>query len=147
MATIQLGPYSSPNVVLSTELNSLAATTGKAVSGALDNGALLNLWADLELSVNFSIAPTAGTVIEVYLLPSIDGGTTYPDGSASVLPQAALYVGGFVVRAVTGVQIMVVRGVVLPPGDYKYLVQNTTNKAFPASGSTMRESTYQMQSV
>jgi hypothetical protein len=147
MATIQLGPYSSPNVVLSTELNSLAATTGKAISAPLDNGALLNLWADLELSVNFSVAPTAGTVIELYLLPSIDGGTTYPDGGTSVLPQSSLYVAGFVVRAVTGVQVMIVRGVVLPPGDYKYLVQNTTNKAFPASGSTVREATYQMQSV
>jgi hypothetical protein len=40
---------------------------------------------------------------------------------------------------------MVIRGVALPPGYYKYLVQNTTNQAFPASGSTLRHNTYQLQ--
>jgi hypothetical protein len=92
-------------------------------------------------------APTVGTVIELYLLPSVDGGTTYPDGSSSILPQTSLYVGGFIVRAVTTAQIMSLRGVALPPGFFKYLVQNTTNQAFPASGSTLRRNPYQLQSV
>ena len=147
MATIQLTPYNAPSDVLTTGLDALGASTGKAITAALDNSGLLNLWADLELSVTFALAPTVNTVVEVYLLPSLDGGTTYPDGSATVLPQAALYVGGFVVRAVTTAQVMILRGVVLPPGFYKYLVQNTTNRAFPASGSTLTQATYQMQSV
>lgn len=150
MATIQLTPYRGVSTVLSTELNSLGATTGKAISAALDNyvsaAPQLDLFADLELAVTFASAPTAGSVVEVYILPSIDG-TVYPDGSTTVLPQSSLYVGGFAVRAVTTAQKLLVRGVAMPPGMFKVLVQNTTNQAFPASGSTVRMNTYQLQSL
>lgn len=150
MTFIQLSPYAGVATVMSTELNALAATTGKAISSELINDELqmpptLNLFSDLELAVDFVSAPTAGTVVELYLLPSIDGGITYPDGSASITPQSSLYVGGFAVRNTTAAQVMVVRGVALPPGHYKYLLQNTTNQPFPASGSTLRQSTYQLQ--
>jgi hypothetical protein len=147
MPEIHLGPYAAVATVMTTELNAIAATTGKAISAAQDNSTDLALWADLELSVDFVSAPTANTVIELYLVPSIDGGTTYADGSSSIVPQAALYVGGFVVRNTTALQIMVIRSIVLPPGFYKWLIQNTTNQAFPATGSTLRMATYAMQSV
>lgn len=148
---LHLDEYQGPTTVMSTELNSLAITSGKAISAALNNGpdgTNFNgyLFADVELAVDFVSAPTAGTVVELYLLPSIDGGTTYPDGSTSILPQTSLYVGGFAVRNTTAAQVMVIRGVALPPGYYKYLVQNTTNQAFPASGSTLRQSVYQIRS-
>lgn len=150
MSFIQLSPYQGVATVMSTELNALAATTGKAISSALVNDdsqpqPTLNLFADLELAVDFVSAPTAGTVVELYLLPSIDGGTTYPDGSTSIAPQTSLYVGGFAVRNTTAAQVMVIRGVALPPGYYKYLLQNTTNQPFPASGSTLRQNAYQIQ--
>lgn len=146
-ATIQLGPYRGLSSVMTTGLNALAATTGKAISSAIDNTANLDVFDDLELSVTFASAPIVGSVVEVYLLPSIDGGTTYPDGSASVTPQSALFAGGFAVRAVTTAQVMLVRGVALPPGFFKYLIQNTTNQAFPATGSTLERNPYQLQSV
>lgn len=150
MTFIQLSPYLGVTTVMSTELNALAATTGKAISPALVNDdtvtqPTLNLFSDLELAVDFVTAPTAGTVVELYLLPSIDGGTTYPDGSTSILPQSSLYVGGFAVRNTTAAQVMMIRGVALPPSYYKYLVQNTTNQPFPATGSTLRQNTYQLQ--
>lgn len=132
---------------MTTELNALAATTGKAISTAIDNSDALDLFDNLELAVDFVSAPTAGTIVEVYLLPSVDDGTTYPDGSTTVLPQSSLYVGGFAVRAVTSAQVMVLRGVSLPPGFFKYLLQNTTNQAFPATGSVLRRNPYQLQSV
>ena len=150
MSRILLTLYRGVTTVLSTELNAMAATTGKAISAAIDNSNpdpttyQGDLFADLELAVDFVTAPTAGTVIELYLLPSIDG-TVYPDGSTSILPQSSLYVGGFAVRNTTAAQVMVLRGVALPPGSYKYLVQNTTNQAFPATGSTLRQNTYQLQ--
>lgn len=151
MATIQLTPYRGVVSVMTTELNSLGSSTGKAISSAIDNwvssAPQLDLFADFELAVTFGSAPTAGTVVEVYVLPSIDGGTVYPDGSSSILPQSSLYVGGFAVRAVTSAQKMVLRGIALPPGWFKVLVQNTTNQAFPSSGSTLRMNTYQLQSL
>lgn len=149
MGVVKLSPYRGVLTVMSTELNTLALTIGKAISTAqtnasdgVDASTGGDLFADLELKVTFASAPTAGTVVELYLLPSIDGGTVYPDGSSSILPQSSLYVGGFAVRAVTTAQIMMIRGVALPPDAYKYLVQNTTNVAFPATGSTLRENTY-----
>lgn len=141
MATIQLGNYAGTSNAMTTELNSLGSLTGKAISSALDNTAMLALFDDLELNVTFASAPTAGTVVELYVVPSIDG-TNYADGSTSVLPQSSLYVGGFAVRAVTTAQRMHIRGVTLPPGLFKYAVQNTTNQAFPASGSTLVRNPY-----
>jgi hypothetical protein len=151
MSEIFLSDYAGVTTVMSTELNALAVTNGKAISSALFNGADVNghngyLFADLELAVDFVTAPTAGTVIELYLLPSLDG-VVYPDGSTSVLPQSSLYVGGFAVRNTTAAQVMVIRGVALPPGSYKYLVQNTTNQPFPASGSTLRQNVYQLATI
>jgi hypothetical protein len=151
MSDIYLSDYAGVTTVLSTELNALVASNGKAISAALSNGADVNghngyLFADLELAVDFVTAPTAGTVIELYLLPSLDG-VVYPDGSTSVLPQSSLYVGGFAVRNTTAAQVMVIRGVALPPGSYKYLVQNTTNQPFPASGSTLRQNVYQLATI
>lgn len=147
MSTVQLAPYRGLATAMSTELNSLAATTGKAISAAIDNSSNLDLFDDLELTVTFATAPTAGTLVEVYLVTSIDGGTTYSDGSTTVLPQSSLFVGGFAVRAVTTIQRMHIRGVALPPGLFKYVVQNTTNQPFPASGSTLERNPYQLQSV
>jgi hypothetical protein len=151
MSRILLSGYRGVTTVLSTELNALAATTGKTISAAIDNympdtvtyqG---DLFADLELAVDFVSAPTDGTVVELYLLASIDGGTTYPDGSTTVTPQSSNYVGGFAVRSTTAAQVRGIRGIALPPGFYKLLVQNTTNQAFPATGSTLRMNTYQLQ--
>lgn len=149
MPVLKLSPYRGLATVMSTELNALALTSGKTISSAqtnasdgVDASTGGELFADLELKVTFASAPTAGTIVELYLLPSLDGGTTYPDGSTTILPQSSLYVGGFAVRAVTTAQVMVIRGVALPPDSYKYLVQNTTNVAFPATGSTLRENTY-----
>jgi hypothetical protein len=147
MSTIQLAVYRGISTVMSTELNALAASTGKAISSAISNATNLDLFDDLELTVTFASAPVVGTVVELYLLPSLDAGTTYADGSTTVLPQASLFVGGFAVRAVATLQRMILRGVALPPGSFKYLVQNTTGQAFPATGSTLERNPYQLQSV
>lgn len=149
MATLQLGQYAGIIDAMTTELNALAATSGKAISSAIDNSDIAAggyLFDDLALEVTFATAPTAGTVVEVYIVPAVDG-TTYADGSTTVLPQAALYVGGFVVRAVNTAQKLALRGINLPPGLFKYLVQNTTNQAFPATGSKLRRNPYRIISV
>jgi hypothetical protein len=146
MTILQLKAYTGVQPVMTTELNALGATTGKAISAAMDNSTNLDIWADFELSVTFASAPVLNTIVELYLLPSIDG-ATYPDGSASVLPAPSLYAAGFPVRAVSTAQVIVARGVPLPPGLFKMLVQNTTAQAFPASGSTLDMNSYAMQTV
>lgn len=146
MSSIQLGPYRGVTTVMSTELNALGASTGKAISSALDNSANADLFADFELAVDFVSAPTVDTMVELYLLRSIDG-TTYPQGSSSLLPQTNQFVGGFAVAAITAAQVLSVFGVALPPGLFKLIMQNTTNQPFPATGSVLRMNTYQLVSV
>lgn len=150
MSTVQLAVYRGLTTAMSTELNALpvaTTTTGRAVSAAIDNSSNLDLFDVLELTVTFATAPTAGTLVEVYLLISIDGGTTYSDGSASVEPQSSLFVGGFTVRAVNTIQRLHLRDVPMQPGLFKYLVKNTTNQPFPATGTTLERNPYQLQSV
>src|SRR5687768_8222639 len=95
-------PYGTIATVLSTGLDALASN-GKAISAAIDNGTALNMFDDLELAVTFGTGPTAGSVCELYLIPSIDG-TNYTDGDASIDPPVTMLVGVFPLRAVTTAQ-------------------------------------------
>jgi hypothetical protein len=122
---------------LSTELNSLA-NGARAVSGDVVN-TNQELFAAVELVVTFGTAPAAGTICELYLLPSLDG-TNFPDDAVADL-QAALWVGNFVLRNATAQR----RGlwpVLLPPGEFRVALINRAGVAFPASGSTVSAAYY-----
>jgi len=136
-------------IALDTGLNALASSTGKAISAAINLTATdpqppLALW---ELKVTFAAAPTVDSAVELYLLPSSDGGTTFADGGASVEPQTAHLVGRFVVRAITTAHVLMLSGTPLPPGQWKALLKNATNQAFPATGSTLKYATYHPETV
>jgi hypothetical protein len=144
VATIKHSGYSaSAATVLSTELNSLASAA-RAISSAIDNTTALDLWDDLELDVTFGTAPTDGSPISIYMIPSIDG-TNYVDGDASIAPPANLLVATSTVRAVTTAQKLAFTDVRLRPGKFKYLLENGTNRAFPASGSTLTRRPFNLQ--
>lgn len=132
---------------LSTELNSLASTQA-ALSSALDNSTDLAFWEDLMLTATFGVAPTANSVLTLYLVPSLDG-TNYGDATSGASPvtSPATYVGVFPLRAVTTIQRVPLRGVQLPPGLYKYQLVNGSGQAFPASGSTLQYRRYRTQVV
>ncbi len=122
---------------MTTELNALA--NGSAIIGAaIDNTTNLDLWADFQLNVDFVSAPTAGTSVDLYLIPSLDG-TNYADSSAVLAPY---YVGSFPMCAVTSAQIAMVRRVPLGPGKFKPYVYNGSGQAFPATGSTVQYRSY-----
>lgn len=133
--------------VLTTELNSLASGSRK-LSGAISNdGATeLNFWDDVELVVTFGTAPSVGEVVSLYLIPAADN-SNFADGSDSVDPPATSFVGSFPLRAVTSAQRLVVRGVQLPPTEFKYLIKNETSQAFASSGNTLKRVPYRTQST
>lgn len=142
----------SIQTLASTELNSLAAAA-RALGAEYDNSASGNLYLFglFELNVTFGTAPTAGTLVSVYIIPAPDG-TNYDDGSASVAPPTTSFVGGFPVRAVTTAQKIMLRTgfaqlIPLPPTKLKVIVQNDTNQAFPATGSTVKMVPYRYQSA
>lgn len=144
MSSIKLEAYGSAANALTTELDALANGSYTAASAEINNSSDLYLFNDLELTVTFGSAPTVNNPIEMYLIPSIDG-TNFADGGGAVAPARNLYVGSFLLRAVTTAQRCLLRGVPLPPGKYKYVAKNGSGQAFPASGSVIKRIPYNHQ--
>jgi hypothetical protein len=130
-------------------LTSLAAASAViTTSPGVDNTSRLDFWADLELTIYFASAPTAGTTVDLYLLESADG-TNYADGTAGSSPVTVTshLIGSFPVRAVTTIQRVSLRGVPLPPLKFNIQLLNNTNQAFAAqnTGSRLKVVTYREQ--
>jgi len=126
-----------------TELNSLANNAG-ALGAEYDNATNLYLFGVFELNVTFGSNPTAGSTVDLYIIPAPDG-TNYDDAvtGASGAAPATAYVGGFPLRAVTTAQkvplgVGISGPVPLPPVKFKAFILNKSGVAFPASGSTLK---------
>lgn len=147
MPSMGQGPYlAAPTTVLSTGLNALAAGA-RAISAALDNGTDRALWAMLELLVTFGTGPTAGSAMELYLLPSIDDGASFADGDAATVPAPGSLAAVFAVRSVITAQRVIVPRLLIPPGQYKWLIQNSGNQPMAATGNTLRERRWELEST
>ena len=136
MATEKWAAYTSRGNVLSTELNSLASAGRSAAGTEVDNGANLDMFGVLELSVTFGTAPVAGGHVEIYMVTAPDG-TNYEDGSNSVDPGTHKLIDRLPVRAVTTAQRLTGRMIPLLPEKTKFLLINGSGQALPASGSTL----------
>jgi hypothetical protein len=139
--------------LMTTQLDGLA-NAAAALGVEYDNSASLYLWGLFELNVTFGTNPTAGSLINLYLIPAADG-TNYADnvpGAGGSAP-STMFAGGFPLRAVTTAQRVTlgVHGfyplVPLPPAKFKVFVVNNSGQAFPASGSTLKMVPYRLQSV
>lgn len=125
--------------VLSTEMNSLAASGGKTNAGSeINNSSNLDSYAWLEFYTGgFGTAPTAGTTLDVYMLRAIDD-TNYEDGSSSVTPHPPAFVCSLPVNNTTSAQRIVSRMFTIDPSKVKFLLINNTNQALPSSGNTLK---------
>jgi hypothetical protein len=137
------------STMMTTELNALAATTGvlqaTGTNAAYDNSTNLRLWGDFELQCTYAVAPTAGKTVDLYLIPlSSTAGTTYADGSATI-QQASLYIGSWVLRNISTLHILYMRGIPLPPAKFILSVLNNGDQALTASGHTVKFLPYGMQ--
>lgn len=132
---------------LTTELNALGTSAGNTLStlgGAFQN-TNARIFADVEFLAGGTFTPVAGGFIEVWLLRSLDGGSTYEDGSASIAPgrPADLIIP---VRAGTTITPRAgVSGLVLPPGFYKPIARNQTGATLPATSNLIRFAMYTEQ--
>lgn len=114
----------------------MLSTLGAAVQNASSW-----IFADVEFLAGGTLTPVAGAFIELWLLRSIDGGTNYEDGSATVAPGRLADI-VIPVRAGTTITPRAgASGLVLPPGFYKPIARNQTGVALPASGNVIRFST------
>jgi hypothetical protein len=129
--------------LLSTEMNSLANNTTAVASGNYTN-TNENPWGLFELVCTFGTAPTANTVIGLWLTSAIDG-TNFEDGSG-IEPARSPDV-SFRVRAVTTAQRITVVGR-LRPGVQLPVVRNLgTGQALAASGNTIKVLPYTFEGV
>ena len=139
--TIHLAYTQSAATALSTEFNSLASGSATAASSAIDNTTNLDLFIDLELAlaVQGSARSTGATVV-VYIAPSLDGGTTYPDiNSTTCIALATFYL-----DAATTARTLVRVNRDISPGLFKLFAVNNTGQALAASGSTLRYRTHSL---
>lgn len=119
---------SQPISILS--VTGTAAGAATADSSAISNDAELDLFADLELNVTFASAPTANEIVSCYILPTVDL-TNY-----ATLRSQTLHVGNFVLASTDTTQRLFLRGVVVPPNDFKVVLVNGSAVAFHASTAT-----------
>lgn len=121
-------------------IESLASLEFTDLSDAIDNSTNKYLFADIEI-VLASVAFTGtGSIVEIYLIPSVDG-TNYPtwtgDGIVDEQENNAFFVGAVTTTGTTAAQRMTLRNVALPNGLYKYALRNRTGIAF-TTGNTMK---------
>lgn len=149
MADIRWSAVEAVETILSTELNSLGNGSRK-LSAAIDNDTASTerfTHGDFELSLGTQTTRTGSPSVTMYILPTVDGGTTYPTGSDSITPSSELIAGVFSFPLDATAHIAYLRNVVLPPSDFKVLLLNGTSQAFNASGNTLRMSKYGLESV
>lgn len=123
-------------VTITAPAASLADAARKGAAFA--NGTNKDIYGDLFLSLKYDTsAPAAGTkVAEVYLLPGNGDATElFPEGGdgtvgSNVDPQKVLLVGALESRnpSTTVNEVLTVPGVVLPPGNSRIVLKNTSGK-------------------
>jgi hypothetical protein len=147
MATIKLEAPASQASILTTELNSLA-DGGNKTSSALSNDAAgeLYLYADFELYIAAQGSNRADDArVDLYILVEQDA-SNYTYGGDSLDPPDNAYVGTFLFDVATAARYNHIRGIPLPPTDFKVLLINETGQAFASSGNTLKWIKYNLQS-
>lgn len=130
----------------STEINSIVNGNAILSSVAIANGSPLDIFADLSFVAGATITSAAPNYLGFYLYPLNEDGTTYGDGrfgsSAAGPPPGNYFVGsiGFAAAASTTIA-GVVRGIILPPGTFKFVLYNGAGATLDA-GPTCKYRTY-----
>lgn len=144
------GYQSADTAVASSSLNGLtdgSYALGAAIDNTRSGGNLGWLYADLEIVFrNGTPADTTITAgsgapyLGVFILPSLDGGTRYPTtgGGGSAGATAAQHLRhAHAVPASTAVGIIVIPGLILPPGFFKVMLLNKLGVTFPSNNNNL----------
>ena len=145
MSTHKWATPGNLTTILSTGLNSLA-DSANAISSAVDNTSDLyqNVVFEIQLA---SFTPGTNPYIRLYLLYSIDGGTTYADGGASTDPAFTDIVAEPAVITGTGAKVIVTKRILLLPFHWKLLFENKTGAALAAASNTVKYKLFHEQDV
>lgn len=128
-----------------TALNSLASGNAFLSGTQIDNSSALDMFADVEV-VLASLAVVAPNYVGVYLYPLNSDNSTYGDGrfgtAATGPPPSQYSVGTIGLVVATQAQQGTLRGILLPPGKFKFVVYNQAGVAWASSGNTLKYRTY-----
>ena len=105
----------------------------------IDNSAALDVFADVSIAFG-AVTTVAPNFIGVYLYPLNEDGTTYGDGkfgsSAAGPPPSCYWVGNIIVPIATTTAFEgILRGIILPPGHFKFAFYNQAGVTLAGSGA------------
>jgi hypothetical protein len=125
-----------------TDFNSLADGSTVVAASAIANGTALDIHADVSFSVVVGGTTVSTSHFNLYLLPLNQDGTTYGDAAATgaTPPSASYLVSSVGVKSgVTSGNAVVgtFRDIVLPPGSFKFAVQNSTSIALNSAAAAV----------
>lgn len=140
--------------IASSDLNALASGTAAAnykLGSAIDNRASQGHgyeYGDLEIifrdgtPADTTVTTGSGTpFVDVYLLPSLDGGTRYPTTNGATggagLTQEGLKARRHDLLASTAVGIIIIPRLILPPGFFKGMINWVGGVSFPSNNNCL----------
>jgi hypothetical protein len=131
-------------------LNSIASGNAILSDLALNNSSIGDVFADISINLG-SAAFVAPNYIGIYLYPLNKDGSTYGDGrfssSAAGPPPSNYYVGSIGIVAATQAQEGSIGRIILPPGQFKFVLYNQGGVALASSGNTCQYRTYNRQVI
>jgi len=134
-----IGKWNTPTSILTllnTGLNALGSNTMSAASSNYDNSANLNMYCDLELTLD-TLSPTAGAYCAIYILDAPDG-SSFPAQSAADLRLTSTQLFCVIpigTTASTGQRVSV-RNLVLPPALVQFKLDNQTGVALASTNNS-----------
>jgi hypothetical protein len=132
------------------EVNSVVNGNAVISSVQVDNSTALDVFADVSISLGSVTTGAGAPYIGIYLVPLNQDATSYGDGrfgsSAAGPPPPAYWVGSIPCQVSTAAVITgEVRGIVIPPGKFKFLLYNQAGVTLAASSNTVAYRTYNRQ--
>ena len=135
------------NAFTSAVLNGLGTGNALLSDISINNSSALDEYADFSMSL-VSLAAVAPNFVGVYLYPMNSDGTSYGDGrfgaAATGPPPSSYWVGNVVMVAATQAQMGTTRGILLPPGIFKFCLFNQMGVSF-GNGNVAQFRTYNRQ--
>lgn len=127
-------------------LNSIVNGNAILSDVSITNGTALDMFADVSVVMG-SITIASPNYIGVYLYPLNKDASTYGDGrfgsSAAGPPGSNYYVGSIVMPTGAAASEGMVRGILLPPGTFKFVLYNQLGATWAgSSGNTCQYRTY-----
>jgi hypothetical protein len=132
------------------DLNSMTSAYACLSSqGDISNQGIGDIYADISFSIA-SVLTTGTPYIAFYLYPLNQEGTTYGDGqftagtqtAGTTIPSASLWKASFMTPIGTQVLVGTCTGIIIPPGTFRWLIQNKTGVNWTGSGNACKYRTY-----